>query len=390
MFFEPAANPAFFGPEHVQYRDTLRQFVSREIVPFVDDWEAAGRVPAELYRKAADIGLLGVGFPEEYGGTPADEFMKIVVSEELARAGAGGVCAALGSHTIGLPPICAVGSEELRRRVVPAVLAGEKISALAITEPGGGSDVAALRTTAVRDGDVYVVNGEKTFITSGVRADYITCAVRTDPRAKGAEGISLLLIEGDTPGLERTALAKMGWHASDTATLRFDNCRVPIGNLVGAENAGFRSIMLNFNSERLGMAVMAVMYAQVCLDEAVAWARERHTFGQPLAGRQVIRHKLVDMATRIDTARTLAYELAHCVQHGIGPMNELVARTCMLKVVATQAMQFCADQAVQILGGMGFMRGTRAERIYREVKVMMIGGGSEEIMKDLAARQIGF
>ncbi|MCP5200066.1 MAG: acyl-CoA dehydrogenase family protein [Gammaproteobacteria bacterium] len=390
MFFEPAANPAFFGPEHVQYRDTLRQFVAREIVPFIDEWEAAGCVPRELYHKAADIGLLGVGFPEEYGGTPADEFMKIVVSEELARAGAGGVSAALGSHTIGLPPIVAVGSAELRQRVAPAVIAGEKISALAITEPGGGSDVAALRTTAVRDGDVYVVNGEKTFITSGVRADYITCAVRTDPQAKGADGISLLLIEGDTPGLERSALQKMGWHASDTATLRFDDCRVPIGNLVGAENAGFRSIMLNFNSERLGMAVMAVMYAQVCLDEAVEWARGRHTFGQPLASRQVIRHKLVDMATRIDSARTLAYELAHCVQHGIGPMNELVARTCMLKIVATQTMQFCADQAVQILGGMGFMRGTRAERIYREVKVMMIGGGSEEIMKDLAARQIGF
>lgn len=389
MFFEPAGNPAYFNAEHDQFRDALRTFVAREIAPHVDAWDEAGRVPRELYHKAAEIGLLGVGFPEQYGGTPADEFMKIVLAEELARAGSGGVQAALGSHGIGLPPVIAAGSEDLKARVVPPVLAGEKIAALAITEPSGGSDVAALRTRAVRDGDVYVVNGEKTFITSGMRADFITCAVRTDPDAKGAAGISLLVIEGDTPGLERAELKKMGWWSSDTATLRFNDCRVPVGNLVGAENDGFRSIMLNFNSERLTMAVMAVTFAQVCLDEAVAWARERHTFGSPLAERQVIRHKLVDMAMRIDAARSLTYELADCVEHDRGSLPELVARTCMLKVMTTQTMQFCADQAVQILGGMGFMRGTRAERIYREVKVMMIGGGSEEIMKDLAARQLG-
>lgn len=389
LFFEPLSNPRFFTPEHEQFRDTLRDFVSCEIAPHVDAWDEAGRVPREIYRKAADIGLLGLGYPEEYGGTPGDEFFKIIAGEEISRAGSGGVHAALMSHTIGLPPVIAAASEEVRRRVVPAVIAGEKISALAITEPSGGSDVAALRTTAVRDGDCYVVNGEKTFITSGMRADYITTAVRTNPQAKGAGGVSLLLIEGDTPGLERTELKKMGWWASDTATLRFTDCRVPIGNLVGEENEGFKRIMVNFNSERLGMSVMACAFAQVCLDEALAWARERHTFGRPLAERQVIRHKLVDMATRIDAARTLAYELADCVQNQRGPAADLVARICMLKIVSTQAMQFCADQAVQILGGMGFMRGTRAERIYREVKVMMIGGGSEEIMKDLAARQLG-
>ena len=389
MFFDPTPSPALFSAEHDQFRATVRTFVAREITPHVDAWDEAGRVPRELYRKAGELGILGVGFPEEYGGTPADEFMKIVVAEEIAGAGAGGVQAALGSHGIGLPPLVAVGSEALKRRVIPPVLAGEKISALAITEPSGGSDVAALRTRAVRDGDHYVVNGEKTFITSGMRADFITTAVRTDPAAKGAAGISLLLIEGDTPGLERTELKKMGWWASDTATLHFSDCRVPVTNLVGEENAGFKAIMLNFNSERLAMAVMAVRYAQICLDEAANWARERHTFGAPLAERQVIRHKLVDMAMRIDYARTLTYELADCVQQQRGPLPELVARLSMLKVVTTQTMQFCADQAVQILGGMGFMRGTRAERIYREVKVMMIGGGSEEIMKDLAARQLG-
>ena len=389
MFFDTTPSPHFFTDEHQQFRDAIRAFVDKEIAPFVHDWDEAGEVPRELYRKAGEIGLLGVGFPDAYGGTAGDEFHKIVVGEELARAGSGGLQAALMSHTIGIPPIVAVGSEEMQARVIPPVLSGEKIAALAITEPGGGSDVAALKTTAIRDGDDFIVNGEKTFITSGVRADFISVAVRTDPDATGADGISLLLIEGDTPGLERHNLKKMGWWSSDTATLRFNDCRVPVGNLIGDENEGFKAIMHNFNSERLGMSVMACAFAQVCLDEALEWARERVTFGRPLAERQVIRHKLVDMATRIDAARTLAYELADCVQHRRGNPAELVARTCMLKVVSTQAMQFCADTAVQILGGMGFMRGTKSERIYREVKVMMIGGGSEEIMKDLAARQLG-
>ena len=389
MFFDTSPSPHFFTTEHHQFRDALRDFVSKEIEPFVHEWDEAECVPRALYPKAGEVGLLGVGFPEAYGGMPGDEFFKIIVGEEIARAGSGGVQAALTSHTIGIPPIVAVGSDDLKARVVPPVLRGDKIAALAITEPGGGSDVASLRTTAIRDGDDYVVNGEKTFITSGMRADFISVAVRTNPEVKGADGISLLLVEGDTPGLERTQLSKMGWWCSDTATLRFDDCRVPAGNLIGGENEGFKAIMRNFNSERLGMAVMACAFAQVCLDEAVEWARERITFGRPLAERQVIRHKLVDMATRIDAARTLTYELADCVQNGRGTAGELVARTCMLKVVTTQTMQFCADTAVQILGGMGFMRGTKSERIYREVKVMMIGGGSEEIMKDLAARQLG-
>src|SRR5690606_28054396 len=293
------------------------------------------------------------------------------------------------SHTIGLPPVANHGSDALKRRVLPPVLAGEKIAALAVTEPGGGSDVAALKTTAIRDGDHYVLNGEKVFITSGMRADFLTVAVRTDPAHKGAGGVSALLVEGDSPGLTRSALKKMGWWASDTAHLRFDNVRVPVTNLLGQENAGFKVFMNNFNAERLCMSASACAYAQVCLDEAAEWARERHTFGQPLVSRQVIRHKLVDMAMRISAARGHVYELAWRLQHGVGDPAQLVAQTCMSKILSTRAMQFCADQAVQILGGMGFMRGTRSERIYREVKVMMIGGGSEEIMKDLAARQLG-
>jgi acyl-CoA dehydrogenase len=334
-----------------------------------------------------------MGYPEEYGGTPADALFAVIAAEEIARAGSGGVQASLGSLHIGLPPVIALGSAELKARVVPPVLRGEKIAALAITEPGGGSDVAALRTRAVREasasGSHYVVDGEKTFITSGMRADYITVAVRTDPASRGAAGISLLLVEGHTPGLERTELKKTGWWASDTAHLRFNHCRVPAAHLLGEEGQGFKAIMRNFNHERLVMAASAVGYAQACTEEAVAWARERKTFGRALAEHQVIRHKLVDMAQRVEVAREFVHALAWRLVHRAGDETALVARTCMAKILATQAMEFCAREAVQILGGMGYMRGTRSERLYREVKVMVIGGGSEEILKDLAARQLG-
>jgi acyl-CoA dehydrogenase len=387
MFELPPLNH-YFSPDHEQFRATLRDFVAREITPFVNEWDEAETFPRSLYRRAAEIGALGLGYPEEFGGTPADMFYRIVLAEEFARCGSGGLSASLNSHTIGLPPILAAGDDALKQRVIPPVLRGEKISALAITEPSGGSDVAALKTTAIRDGDHYIVNGEKTFITSGMRADFISTAVRTDPRNKGAGGISMLVIEGDTPGLTRTELKKMGWWCSDTAHLHFNNCRVPANNLIGAENQGFKTVMANFNMERLFMAAQAYTYAEVCFDEALEWSRQRSTFGETLSQRQVVRHKLMDMLLQIDAARSFVYELAYRVKHRLGDPAEFVARTAMAKVIATRAMQFCADQALQILGGMGYMRGTRSERIYREVKVMMIGGGSEEIMKDLAARQL--
>ena len=388
MFDAPSA-PHYFSAEHDAFRAAMRDFVSREITPFAADWDEAETFPRELYRQAAALGILGVGYDEVYGGTPADVFYHLIVAEEMARCGVGGVAASLLSHTIGLPPVAAHGCAAMKQRIIPPVLQGEKIAALAVTEPGGGSDVGALRTSAVRDGDHYIVNGEKVFITSGMRADFITVAVRTDPTRQGPSGISALLIEGHMPGLSRTALKKMGWWASDTAHLRFDHVRVPVANLIGVEHQGFKVFMNNFNSERLGMSAQACAFAQVCLEEAVAWARERKTFGMSLSERQVIRHKLMDMYAKIDAARSLVYDLAWRLRERVGSPQQLVARTCMAKVLSTQAMQYCADQAVQILGGLGFMRGTRSERIYREVKVMMIGGGSEEIMKDLSARQLG-
>ncbi len=387
----------------------VTRFATREIAPHAQEWDQAGEFPRALYTRAAQLGLLGLGYPEDLGGTPASYRMRNAVTLPIARFGtSGGVGASLFSHTIGLPPILRHGTPELQREIIPPVLRGEKIAALAITEPGGGSDVAALRTTARLDGDEWVIDGEKTFITSGMRADVITVAVRTgeaDPvaggmpddalaHARGARGISLIVVPGDARGLSRTRLDKMGWHCSDTAQLRFEGVRVPARYLVGAAGQGFKIIMGNFNAERLGMAVAALGYAMACYDEALDWARQRKTFGQALVERQVIRHKLVDMQMRIASTQAWAGALTDRADAG----DELaggdvtaswVAQVCMLKNHATQTMQFCADQAVQILGGMGFMRGTRSERIYREVKVMMIGGGSEEIMKELAARQLG-
>jgi acyl-CoA dehydrogenase len=373
----------FYTADHEAFRDQVARFVAKEIEPFANEWDEAGEFPRTLYKRASEIGLLQLGFPEDVGGVPGDRFYLILAAQELARAGSGGVAASLMSHTIGCPPIAKLGSPELKQKILPAVLAGEKISALAITEPNAGSDVANIKTTARRDGDHYVVRGEKTFITSGMRADYYTVAVRTGEPGLG--GISLLLIDRDTPGFSRTPLKKMGWWASDTATLHFDDCKVPAANLIGRENAGFMAIMLNFNDERLSLAASSTGFARVAYEEALAYAKQREAFGKPIIRHQVIRHKLVDMAQRISATQALLERIAWSLDQGESPIAEL----CMLKNQATQTLAFCASEAVQIFGGAGFMRGSKVERIYREVKVNAIGGGTEEIMKDLAARQMG-
>ncbi len=379
----------------VQIEDAVRRFVQTEVKPHLDAWEEAGEFPRSLYQRAADLGWLAMGYPESLGGTPAPWALRNAMTVALARqGGSGGLMASLFSHNIGLPPVVRHGSAALQQEVIPDVLAGKKIAALAITEPGGGTDVSALRTTARRDGDDYVVNGEKVFITSGVRADWLTVAVRTDLQNKGPMGISMLMVPGDAIGLSRVPLKKMGWLCSDTAQIRFDGVRVPARYLVGEEGAGFKIILTNFNGERLSMAAMALGFAECCYDEAVDWARQRKTFGMALVDHQVIRHKLMDMKMRIESTRAWLQAVSARADAGeqgdkAAKGAEWVAQVCLLKNHATQTMQFCADQGVQILGGMGFMRGTACERIYREVKVMMIGGGAEEIMKELASRQLG-
>jgi acyl-CoA dehydrogenase len=372
--------------------ETVKRFTLERIAPHVSAWDDAGEFPRELYREAAAIGLLGLGYDEALGGTPAPYALRNVIATTMARySGSGGLLASLFSLNIGMPPVARHGSIELQQEVIPAVLRGEKIAALAITEPGAGSDVASLRTTAKREGNEWVIDGEKVFITSGMRADWVTMAVRTgESGSKGSGGLSMVLVPGDAKGLSRTRLDKMGWWCSDTAHLRLDGVRVPARNLLGQEGAGFRIIMTNFNGERLAMSAMALGFAQACFDEALDWARQRKAFGSALVDKQVIRHKLVDMRMRIESTQAWLGAVTALADEGkLESDPDCVAQVCMLKNHATQAMQFCADQAVQILGGMGYMRGTKCERIYREVKVMMIGGGAEEIMKDLAARQLG-
>ncbi len=368
--------------------EQVRRFAQTEVAPHLQAWEAAGEFPRGMYKRWADLGWMAMGYPAELGGIAAPWTLRNAFGVAVARyTGSGGLLASLGSNSIGLPPIIHYGSAALKQAIVPQVLAGEKIAALGITEPGGGSDVANLRTSARREGDHYLINGEKTFITSGMRFDWISLAVRTDADNKGAGGISMIAVPGDALGLSRTKLHKMGWHCSDTASLHFDNVRVPVGNLLGQEHKGFKIIMGNFNGERLGMSATAIGMAEACYDEALAWARERKTFGQPLTSHQVLRHKLVDMRMRIEASRAWLDKLS--VQADAGQTGQAwVAEVCMLKNQSTQTMQFCADQGVQILGGMGYMRGSACERIYREVKVMTIGGGAEEIMKELAARQL--
>lgn len=370
---------------HEAWRDSVRIFVDREIAPHVNEWDEAGGFPRELHKKAAAVGIIGVGYPEEYGGLKegVDLFHSLIVSEELARAGSGGLIAGLMTHGIGLPPVIALGPDELKARIAPPVLSGDKIIALCVTEPSGGSDVANLKTRAKRDGDGYIVNGEKTLITSGCRADYLTAAVRTG--GDGAGGLSFLLIEADQPGISRTPLKKMGWWMSDTASIHFDDVRVPASNLIGALNGGFAGIVTNFNMERLSMATQAIAFSRVCIEDAANWARERHTFGKPLSKHQVIRHKLAEMVRQVHASSAFLDNCAWRVMRGRSPVAEL----SLLKVQATRTMEFCAREAMQILGGAGFVRGQRIERIYREVRVMAIGGGSEEIMLDLAARQMG-
>jgi acyl-CoA dehydrogenase len=379
-----AVSSPFYTDEHEAYREVVRSFTEKEIAPHVHEWDLAGEVPRDLYTKAGAIGLFGDGFDAEYGGHgQRDALMRLVLMEELCRAGSGGVVAALFSNYIGLPPVQRFGSDEMKARVIAPCQAGDKIAALAITEPSGGSDVARIRTTARRDGDEFVVNGSKTFITSGMRADFLTTAVRTG--GEGPAGISLLLIEGDRPGVDRTKLDKMGWLASDTATLYFDDVRVPVSNLIGEEGTGFSAIVNNFNAERIDLAVQSTAFSRVCFDEAVAWARERETFGKRLADHQVIRHKLAEMDRVINASQAWLELLSWRLNQGDNPVAEIAEA----KVNATLCFELCAREAAQILGGASYLRGDTVERLYREVRVQAIGGGSEEIMRDLASRQLG-
>ncbi|MGB3894714.1 MAG: acyl-CoA dehydrogenase family protein [Mycolicibacter sinensis] len=375
------------SPERDALRKTVRAFVEREIAPNIDEWERTGELPRELHRKAAEAGLLGAGFPEEVGGAGGDGADALVICEEMHQAGApGGVFASLFTCGIAVPHMIASGDTRLIEEFVAPTLAGEKIGSLAITEPGGGSDVGHLRTTARLDGDHYVVNGSKTFITSAVRADYVVTAVRTG--GPGAAGVSLLVVERGTPGFEVTRkLDKMGWRSSDTAELSYVDARVPVANLVGAENTGFAQIAAAFVSERVGLAAQAYASAQRCLDLTLAWCRDRETFGRPLISRQAVQNTLAEMARRIDVARVYT---RHVVERQLAGEYNLIAEVCFAKNTAVEAGEWVANQAVQLFGGMGYMAESEVERQYRDMRIIGIGGGTTEILTSLAAKSLGY
>ena len=374
-------------PERQQLRKSVRAFAEREILPHVDSWERIGELPRDLSLRTAEAGLLGVGFPEEVGGEGGDGADTAIIAEELHEAGVpGGVFASLFTVGIAVPHMIASGDERLIETFVRPTLRGEKIGSLAITEPGGGSDVGHLRTTAIRDGDDYVVNGSKTYITSAVRGDYVVAAVRTG--GPGAAGVSLLVIEKGTPGFEVSRkLEKMGWRSSDTAELSFTDARVPAHNLVGAENSGFFQIAQAFVSERIGLAVQAYSSAQRCLDITVQWCRDRETFGRPLISRQSVQNTLAEMARRIDVARVYSRNV---IERQLDGDQNLITSVCFAKNTAVEAGEWVANAAVQLFGGMGYMAESEIERQYRDMRILGIGGGTTEIMTALAAKTLGY
>ena len=371
----------YFTKEHNRLRSAVRDVIKKEVLPFIDDWEEAGKFPRTMYTLFGELGFLGVGFPEELGGTGGDVFDTVLMNEEIMRSGSGGFAAGIGSLNIALPPIVKKGTPEQQERFVRPVLEGRRISALGITEPGGGSDVAGIRTTAQRDGDAYIVNGAKTFITSGIRADQLTCAVRTG--GPGAKGISFLVIERDTPGYSvGRPLKKTGWWASDTAEIFFDNCRVPAENLIGDENRGFYTIMENFQMERLQLSVMAYTTAQLALEASIEYVRDRQAFGRPLSGFQVTRHKLADMATLVEAAREFTLRVAAKINRGLDQIKEI----SMAKNFACAVSDRVTYDAVQLFGGYGYMRGYPVERLWRDNRILSIGGGTTEIMKEIISK----
>jgi acyl-CoA dehydrogenase len=374
-------------PEREQLRKTVRAFTEREILPNVEEWERTGDLPRDLHRRAGAAGLLGAGLPESVGGGGGDGADSVVICEELHQAGApGGVFASLFTCGIAVPHMIASGDPRLIEEFVRPTLTGDKIGALAITEPDGGSDVGHLRTTAVLDGDHYLVNGAKTYITSGVRADYVVSAVRTG--GPGAAGVSLLVVEKGTPGFEVSRkLDKMGWRSSDTAELSYTDVRVPAANIVGAENSGFLQIAQAFVSERIGLAAQAYSSAQRCLDITAQWCRDRETFGRPLISRQSVQNTLAEMARRIDVARVYSH---HVVERQLAGETNLIAPVCFAKNTAVEAGEWVAHQAVQLFGGLGYMSESEVERQYRDMRILGIGGGTTEILTALAAKTLGY
>jgi acyl-CoA dehydrogenase len=375
-----------FGDEHEQLREAVRRFVETELRPHADEWEDARWFPNDVFHRMAELGYLGLKYPEEYGGEGGDHLHDAVLTEELPRAGSGGLAAGIGAHIgIATPPVFKFGTDEQKRRFLVPAIRGEKIAALGITEPGAGSDVAGIRTTARRVDGGYVLNGSKTFITNGVRADFVVTAVKTTDEG-GHHGLSFVIVERGMEGFSVSKkLEKMGWHASDTGELAFQDVFVPEENLLGEENKGFYLIMANFQWERLLMALGAVGSMQGMLERTIEYALERRAFGRAIGHHQVIRHKVAEMAVRLETGRTITYNALRLFHEG----HDAVKEVTMAKLQTQRACFDQADDALQIFGGAGYMREYGIERAARDARLGPIGGGTDEIMKEILGKQLG-
>jgi acyl-CoA dehydrogenase len=378
------AAEAPFTDEHEALRESIRAFVARELAPHAQEWEDARWFPDEVFARLAANGFLGLKYPQQYGGEGGDYLHDAVLTEELGRCGSGGLAAGIGAHIgIATPPVWKFGTEEQKQRYLAPAIRGEKIAALGITEPDAGSDVASIRTRARRVDGGFVVNGEKTFITNGVRAHFIVTAVKTTEEG-GHHGISFLIVDRGE-GVTSSKLEKLGWHASDTATIAFEEVFVPEENLLGREHEGFKLIMANFQWERLLMALGAVGGMQAAFEKTLAYARERTAFGRPLTGHQAIRHKLADLATTLHTCRTVTYDALRRFHAGEEPVREVT----MAKLLTQRASFDFMDACLQIHGGAGYMREYGIERAARDARLGPIGGGTDEIMREILAKTLG-
>jgi acyl-CoA dehydrogenase len=375
-----------FGEEHMELRETVRRFVERELRPHAQQWEDDRWFPNEVFAKLAAVGFLGLKYPEEYGGQGGDHLHDAVLIEELPRAGSGGVSAGIGGHIgIATPPIWKFGTEDQKQRFLAPSIRGEKIGALGITEPDAGSDVAGIRTKARKVDGGYVVNGSKTYITNGVRADFVVTAVKTTEEG-GHHGISFLILEKDMDGYSVSKkLEKMGWHASDTGELAFQDVFVPEENLLGGENRGFYLIMANFQWERLAMALGSVGSMQAVLERTIDYALERNAFGRPIAKHQAIRHKIAEMALKLEAGRALTYDALRRFHEGENALQEVT----MAKLKTQRDAFDVADEALQIHGGAGYMKEYEIERVVRDTRLGPIGGGTDEIMKEILGKTMG-
>jgi alkylation response protein AidB-like acyl-CoA dehydrogenase len=375
----PLKSP-YFTSDHEEFRASVRRYVEKEITPHVATWEEQGGFPREIFRELGGMGYLGINFPESVGGADLDFFTSVAMLEELARCGAGGFCGAVAVQAyMATPPLQKLATDACRDKYLIPAIAGDKIGALAITEPDCGSDVAALRTRGVRHGDHFLVSGAKTFITNGCVADFLTCAVRTTDAA-GHRGISLLVIDTSAKGCRVSKrLKKLGWHSSDTAGFTFDDCIVPVENLLGEEGRGFQYVMDNFRIERLVAAVMSVASSQWIFDEALRYARTRKAFNRPIAEFQVLRHRFADMETEIEAARQLTYHAAWLYAQGESAVREIT----MAKLHCAELAPRVADRCLQVFGGYGYMEEYPAARAFRDSRLLPIGGGSSEIMREI-------